>query len=276
MTTLNTVLWVIQSNGLSLSHSHDVQKLTEFLDHQGTPYRPIEVIASDDSQIDVADWNGPVLFYGSTKLVEKVARNNRWRPGVYYDAEAFKYESMEDALVSECLNYGCDTMSMERAIEWMNDINANEMFIKPAADMKEFVGGVRNFREMNELLEPGHQSRATKDTIVVMSEPKEITHEWRTIIVNGRVITGSQYRSHGQTMRPGDYGTLPEVVKLYAESMAAKYHPAPVFVLDVGELADGSLKVVECNCFNCSGWYWSDFYVIARDVTAFAAEKASG
>jgi hypothetical protein len=57
-------------------------------------------------------------------------------------------------------------------------------------------------------------------------------------------------------------------VVAFAGAMAARYAPAPVFVLDVGETEAG-LRVVETNCFNSAGWYACDAAAIVRRVTAF-------
>ncbi len=57
-------------------------------------------------------------------------------------------------------------------------------------------------------------------------------------------------------------------VVAFAGAMAARYGPAPVFVLDVGETEAG-LRVVETICFNRAGWYACDAAAIVRRVTAF-------
>jgi hypothetical protein len=44
--------------------------------------------------------------------------------------------------------------------------------------------------------------------------------------------------------------------------------PAPVFVMDVGESA-GNLFIIECNCFNSSGFYKSNIEKIVVDVSEF-------
>lgn len=276
MTSLSNVLWVIQSNHLSLAHGMDVHKLTEFLDYQSTPYRPIELVRSDDSPIETDPWDGPVIFYGSTKLVERVAKHNRWNPGVYYTPERFSFEAFRAGYGDRLLNSDSEILTLGEFFD-RHDPTTNqtpsELFIRPAEDMKTFVGGVRTHVEAACLLDHTTKSRATRETRVQVAPVKTIVHEWRTIIVDGRVITGSHYRSHGQQMNRGNYGTLPERVIAFSGAMAKMYQPAPVFVLDVGELTDGSLRVVECNTFNCSGLYWSDFYVIAREVTEFAASR---
>jgi hypothetical protein len=150
-----------------------------------------------------------------------------------------------------------------------------EVFVRPAADLKEFVGGLMALRELPMLFEGSRKSRATPMTRVQVATPKDLVHEWRTIVIRDWVITGSQYLSHGEKVKQGSYGTLPDHVVAFAEACAKLYQPAEVFVLDVGELANGELRVVECNCFNASGWYWSDFHAIAREVSAYVVETWS-
>jgi ATP-grasp domain, R2K clade family 3 len=85
-------------------------------------------------------------------------------------------------------------------------------------------------------------------------------------VVDGRVVASSQYRSNGRLKVTGE---VPPEVTRFAGEMAARYAPAPVFVLDVGAVAAG-LRVVETNCFNSAGFYWCDLYAIARAITAYA------
>ncbi len=53
----------------------------------------------------------------------------------------------------------------------------------------------------------------------------------------------------------------------FDEARFAFEAPAPVFVLDVGEVEEG-LRVVETNCFNSAGFYWCDLHAVVRAVNA--------
>ncbi|ABC31369.1 hypothetical protein HCH_04670 [Hahella chejuensis KCTC 2396] len=55
----------------------------------------------------------------------------------------------------------------------------------------------------------------------------------------------------------------------FTEKMAARWSPAPVFVMDVAACA-GALYVLEINGFNSSGFYACDIETIVREVSAYA------
>ena len=64
------------------------------------------------------------------------------------------------------------------------------VFIKPESGLKEFVGQV--FDGDYQKLSPFGE--IDPNTLVVVSETKEIKAEFRYVICGGKVITGSEYR----------------------------------------------------------------------------------
>ncbi len=71
---------------------------------------------------------------------------------------------------------------------------------RPAGDLKEFAGRVHTFAE----LAPWRDGLASTngplglDTLVQVAEPRALGREWRTVVVDGAVVTASQYRSSGR------------------------------------------------------------------------------
>jgi hypothetical protein len=277
---LSKVLWVLQENRMGWSGVHDAQMLKRYLGAQGTPYRDLEVRPFDETPITV-EWDGPVLFYGSTTLVDRLYKQKgTWNPGIYYEPALSSTQAVHRHYGTRMLNDPCSVLRLGRLLTgkatkfgdpdgvWEPE---DALFIRPEMDLKEFVGGVRKFKELPELLKQGSQSRATEETLVMVAAPVNIQREWRTIIVDGKVIAASQYKYDGRLLQSTDEHFEPTAVKDFAEDCALLYKPAPVFVLDVAELWNGQLRVVETNCFNCAGWYQANFRAIAREVTAYVA-----
>lgn len=254
--------WVVQTN---LGNSDDIAKMTGFLDRLLTPWSPITVIPFDDSPIE-APTDGQVIFYGSTTLMKNVAREGKWSPGVFFDEPRFEFPAMIAGYGQELLNSASEVVSIGEFLQ--RDIDPEtEYFIRPAGDLKEFSGELRTFGEML----PWKDGLASSSgplglsTLIQVAPPLHIHREWRTVIVDGKVAASSQYRVDG---RLNVKDPVPEEVEVYAEAMAAKYAPAPVFMLDVGETEAG-LRVVETNCFNSSGFYWCDLYKVIKAVNAY-------
>lgn len=277
MSALSETLWVLQSNRLGPAGAHDFFKLTSFLDAQGTPYKEFPYRPFDDAPV-VVEWDGPVVFYGGTTFIEKVHKQGEWRPGVWYDKAAFSFEALLGGYGSALLNADSRVISLGSLITEALPADAL-FFIRPADDLKEFVGGIRTYAEIQrDLLVQSSMSRATLETRVQLAPVKRIKREWRTILVDGKVIEGSQYRDGSYLLKRGESPKLSAEVVAFAEQQAAKYSPAAVYALDVveheGPLKDGHggpLGIVETNCFNCAGWYDSNVRTIAREVTLCAS-----
>lgn len=70
-------------------------------------------------------------------------------------------------------------------------------------------------------------------------------------MVDSTIITQSIYKIGGHALV--DPWVDPEALD-FAQRMVEVWQPAQAFVLDVG-LTDNGWKIVELNCFNCSGFY---------------------
>lgn len=95
--------------------------------------------------------------------------------------------------------------------------------------------------------------------IMVCASPKYIAKEYRFFVIKGELITGSMYNSDGEFyIKNIDNDREYDRHRLFVNKMIQKYSPDSCFVIDICELEDKSLKVVECNCINCSGFYAID------------------
>lgn len=85
-----------------------------------------------------------------------------------------------------------------------------------------------------------------EETLVQVSSVKKIYKEIRFWVVDGKVITGSQYRLGNQTIYDEYYE---DEAKEFAQSMVDKFQLAKAFVIDVC-LVDSGWKIMECGCIN--------------------------
>ncbi|MFO0609210.1 MAG: ATP-grasp domain-containing protein [Polyangiales bacterium] len=260
---MNHVRWAVQTN---LGSADDIEKLCLTLERLDVELVKLKVIPFDDTPPDVPA-DGRVIFYGSTTLMRNVAREGRWAPGVFFDEARFSFEALREGFGAESLLNGASEVVTVGELLARDLAPDAEFFLRPAGDLKEFAGRVHTFAE----LAPWRDGLASSngplglDTLVQVAPPRALGREWRTVVVDGRVVAASQYRSSGRLKVTGD---VPDDVIRFAGEMAARYQPAPVFALDVGEVDEG-LRVVETNCFNSAGFYWCDLYEVARSVTAF-------
>lgn len=140
-------------------------------------------------------------------------------------------------------------------------------FIKPLSGLKEFTGQVANWDDkLSHLhIEP--------ETLCVIASPKEIQAEFRYIIAERRVVTGSEYRWDDVLDVRRD--TLPECDALAAKIAAAPWQADIVYVCDIAMTNEGP-KVIELNAFSSSGLYACDTYKIVEAVGRAAMKEFNG
>ncbi len=258
------VRWFVQRN---LGNARDLAALAEALDGLGVEWSPVDLVPFSDDLPD-APADGRAVFYGSTTLVKNVARAGRWRPGVYFTEHRFAFEALLAGYGELLLNADSEVLTVGELVA--RDLPDDALFfVRPAADLKEFTGDVMTFAEVRRWRDglAGTAGPLSLETRVQVAAPKSVLREWRTVLVGGRVVAASRYRT-GRRLDPSP--DVPREVTDFAESAAARYAPEPVFTLDVGEVESG-LRVVETNCFHSSGFYRCDVRAAARAVTAWVA-----
>lgn len=257
------VRWVVQGN---LGQSSDVAKLLAFLAQLGIPHRTLQVIPFDDTPPDEPA-EGRVVFYGSTTLMKNVAREGRWTPGVFYDEARFAFGALRAGYGEALLNADSEVTTLAELTSRALDPETL-LFVRPVLDLKQFTGEVFSFAELATWRTRLEHARGdlTLATEVQIAAPKEVLAEWRTVVVEGRVVAASQYKLEGGAFISDE---VPRPVWDFAGEMAARYQPAGVFVLDVAETPAG-MRVVETNCFNSAGLYWCDVHAVVTAVTDYA------
>lgn len=139
----------------------------------------------------------------------------------------------------------------------------NPFFIRPVQDTKSFSGYVTDWPEFQ-----GFQEREIRhgnkypndvlvgrilspDTEVMVCPKKKIYAEYRTWIVDQRVVAWSQYKTG--TMK--HYAeNVDERILNFAAEQAKIYSPVRAYVLDIFETPDG-LRIGEVNNLNAAGFY---------------------
>ncbi len=263
------IRWIVQQN---LGNARDLGTLTRSFEALGVAWQGLDVIPFDDTPPDVST-EGRVIFYGSTTLIANVARSGRWRPGVFFREERFTFEALLAGYGDALLNADSEVVTVGELVERTIPDDAL-YFVRPAADLKEFTGDVMTFADIRQWREnlAGSAGPLSLATRVQIAAPKRVHQEWRVIMVGGRAVTASRYRRGGR-LDPSP--EVPREVTDYADQVASRWQPEPVFTLDVGE-TDAGLCVVETNCFNSSGFYRCDVRAAVRAVTAWIARNVPG
>lgn len=243
--------WIIEESVFS---EESYKKIISCLNKNNIDYSLIRV-EPFTYNIDgkIPDNNGNCILYGSLGI-QNVAKKYNYFPGVY-TSEDIDESNLIKVFEEEYLNNDAKIYFLNEVTE--NDLD-EEFFIKPNKDSKEFAGQILtrdNFSKwLSNLLNIGYLSDINFEVLV--SSPKKIISEWRTIVYEKEIITGSLYRKYGKLYLKED---LPLDLKRYGENLINKknFNPTKIYALDFALTNDG-YKVIEINTFNSASLYECD------------------
>lgn len=243
--------WVLSNN---LKTDAQFPALIEQLERQDTPYTIIGMVPFSGEVITV-DGTDPGAITGSVfgcgkGSMKHAARYYAWSPGY-----------IEAATYTECLDhYGEYMLNHDAVVGKLSDVIPTEIrfFVRPNADDKSFNGQIMNRSEFLDwqrtMVAMEDSSTITKDDIIILASIKPIFAEYRFYIVNGKVITGSLYKTHETVV----YAECIDATVIdFAQQMATLYSPSRAFVLDIADTPDG-FRVLETNSISSSGFYAID------------------
>jgi hypothetical protein len=252
-------------------------RLAEVVKRQGMDIEFATYIPSerDHGYLDLFDQNDCVLYYGSMNFAEQVQRESAWLPGVYFNRPAYECTHYYPKLGKYLLNsdyiiipYG--ELHRQRDFLYEKLGRADRLFIRPNAGTKLFAGKVieRNrYEKDTDYL--GFYGAESHDLCVVAS-PQNVEDEWRFVVADGRVLTGSRYIAGGKPDLSSDFPR--EAQELAEEVAGAGYAPDRAWCLDICRTHSGIFYLMEIGPVACSDWYACDLAVIVRELSRIARE----
>lgn len=253
------IRWAVQTN-LGKQYSEDLKTACKSLGHE---FKPFMVIPFCDAAPNLG-CDKPTVFYGATRWIDNIYRNNKWNPGVFFNPESvYTYWAAK---------YKGFTLNSDARHTTLNELGAEDhpkdelMFIRPESDQKEFAGDVMKFGDIKQWSRHINCDDIDLGSVpIIVAPPVGIAHEWRMFMVDGEPIAGSHYRSYHKLKVSPD---VPSEVMEFTRARAKEYSPSPVFIMDIGE-SGGDLYVVEIGCFNSAGFYDADVEKIVDSVSQY-------
>lgn len=220
-----------------------------------------------------------VVTYGSIQFGNMVQRECDWIPGHWDDKRLYRcsyyYPLFGDYLLNSeyvMLPYG----DLPRRQEWLFNVFGREgtIFVRPDSGHKTFTGQTiyrERFAKDYDIL--GHYG-ADHDAMCLISTPKNIAKEWRFVVGQEGIITGSQYREFVGGILGSKYKTVQEneVAWNWARMIVntVPYQPHPVWTLDICQTVSGNWYVLEVGGFSSAGLYCSDPHRLVEAVNRAA------
>jgi hypothetical protein len=260
---------VVQNN---LWNEFGFKTLIGALETHEVPYTIVNIIPFVHKLDPDIHPEGNVMVWGATTLGH-IAVEKGWKPGRFQN-ENFDMRKLHEVYGSYLLNSDAKFCTLE---EMRFD---TPMFCRPVHDSKSFSGVVLTPEELEtwkqQVIDVSDGfSTLRPETPVMYAAPKDIELEARFFIIDGKVISGSTYRTLGRQImyqRVDSTNPLFHPMIEFAQSMAGFWGqglsfssegPDKAWVLDVAQI-DGKNKVVEINTINSAGFYATDMDAVVK------------
>lgn len=212
------------------------------------------------------DTDSLIIPFGSTKIIKlwlKGVLPQNWK--IFYNEKGFNsyWQSFQKLnggkyLDEYLLNAGCwFTQFPECADDYYTEQDA---FVRPAGDLKLFNGQIRPAgTSLRQLLSEQNTSSDIYDKteLIMVADIKHIISEYRCFVVGDKVST-CLYRQDGQLVnKETNISEKFELMKLCTLWNPSDNTDNP-FVVDVALINSNNKldwKILEYNCFHCSGFY---------------------
>lgn len=258
------IRWVIQNNLIS---DNDLQKVKQACSDIDVEFQEVEVIPFSDQLPDILLDDKINIYYGSTSLMYNIYHQLDRPIGLFFNEPLFSMKKYMDMWGNHMLNADAQTTTLREFSGQDHDLES-VWFIRPDADDKSFNGQVMSFQQILDW----HKNITTYDNVIfdadssiIVGPPYNVEKEWRTFVVDGKVISSSQYRENFNLKKvPG----CPDDVIEFVEARCQEFVPHKIFVMDVA-LCGGEYFIIECGCMNSVGFYLADIGKIVRAVSEF-------
>lgn len=288
---MDNIKWLIQYSSVSDTH---LQSVVEQIKASETLHDFFGVIpfTNDVTGLDeILEKDFYYIFHSSVKVLDIFERckslleiNSELSPwqkeiadellkklrlGIFHNKEKFDQSFYGDFSLP-LLNDDSKIYSCEDVLTQTFDEN---LFIKPSSDTKAFDAGIiERGVSIQEHIESQFHREDYKNELILLSPLKEIDAEYRFFVIDQKVISGSSYRINGQLKSETN---IPEHIMETAIEYAKLYQPHDIFTMDLCQVGK-NVKIVEYNCFNCSGIYATDYKKVIKEVNKFFKESIIG
>ena len=264
--------WVLQTN---LTKPNVLEAIKSALTATDESYEEITVIPFSTNPPEVKSKDAINIVYGSSTLMLNAYKNSELRKGLFYDPDKFTMQNYVNQWSDNLLNSDGQLIELGEICNLSSKPN-QKWFIRPNDDEKGFSGKLIEFKELNEWIAKMNQldsPEINNQRLAWISPPKTIEKEWRLFIVDDKIISSSRYMHNCQL----DIDTNDNPIEMlsFAQNRINEYRLDNVYVMDIAEVND-EYKIIECNCFNGTGFYKHQIGQIVSAINDFVRERMRG
>lgn len=261
--------WILQKN---LTRPETLERIKSVLNGKDEIWEEVEVIPFSTEIPEIKNKGSFKIIYGSTTFMLNAFKDPELRKGVFFEPAKFQMRNYVDKWKEKVLNSDGQLLRFDE-IGNLESEQTKEWFIRPNNDGKEFSGRVETFEELKNWSKRICQlelPELNRDTEIWISEPKQIKKEWRLFIVDNHIVSASRYMKEGELDESND--DIPKKMLEFAKARISEYRIEDVYVMDIAQIGNG-YKLIECNCFNGTGFYMHDIENIIQSINKLIRKK---
>ena len=214
-----------------------------------------------------------VIVYGSINSSIYVQRKKPWIPGVWCDFKELKCSTYLShwGKYSVHKNYLFLPLSeVYRKKDWIFKTFGKTVFIRPDDNSKSFHGELVADEKFEDWYDTANSYNPGKKCMTLVSEPSKIEAEYRFVISEKKVLTGSQYDEEGIGVF-----TFPEDASKLAEEIAnsCEFNPHSMYIMDICKLENKEYRLMEIGSVNCAGLYACDLRKFVEKMSELGLEE---
>jgi hypothetical protein len=200
-----------------------------------------------------------VWFHGAIEASKTAQKETSWQ--VHAPWEELKCSSYYPKLQERILqkDHAFTTIEqMELEFYTQDFVEDETLFFRPDTCDKIFNGGCISIPDFDSQYRLVTFYEPDPDSVVVCARPQKISAEARFLIVNGELITGSYYKTGGNSIRLKATDSLMDIAQDFLNfCLSNDFDPAPSWVLDLAETSE-SWSIIEVGATSCCGLYKCD------------------
>jgi hypothetical protein len=257
------ITWILEREIFSDNH----KRLSDALNEKG-----ISVIDWKDQWVEDKSFpnliDQKVVFHGCLGNASLITKQKIWNPGAYCNVANFKCTSWYDESKKWLFQKNWISTTVQKLIDnpdkYLEKIGSNDFFVRPNSPLKPFAGRVLTKDNISlQALDFGFYYDDPNEEII-LSSLQTVKQEWRYVICNNQVITGSSYIADNRAADDKDWAGKP--LELAQEIASTINAPDDVYIMDICD-SDEGYKLLELNPFSGADLYNCDRSLIVDATT---------
>jgi hypothetical protein len=264
--------WILEEDVFD----ENIEEFKKEINNQGMSYDLVNLKDFQSHNYNLFPGYSCVIFYGSLRFMRRLLREKNWIPCGWCtlaNFECFKYYTYwgKHLFNQDYIMIPLQELIRRKEYIFENFGEDNKIFVRPSSGYKEFDGEVISLDGLNESM-LSFVSEDSPELLVVVSSPKKIDREWRFVVTDTEVITGSMYKDNGSVEMELSKEGSPEWDYVRRLVEGAVWHPDKTYTMDVCE-SNGKKYLLELNAFSTSGFYDCDLKKIISTASEMAVTE---